>query len=77
MKTLLTLIALTLIFFIGRHLWRQRQRQQQADRKTSTPAQLTVRCAHCGLYLPSQEAISHQGRSYCCPAHRDVGPLDR
>jgi uncharacterized protein len=26
-------------------------------------------CAHCGLYFPAAEAVSADGRDYCCPAH--------
>ena len=26
-------------------------------------------CAHCGLYFPASEAVSADGRDYCCPAH--------
>jgi len=33
-----------------------------------------VRCAHCGVHLPSSEAIQSAGLPYCSPAHRDAGP---
>jgi uncharacterized protein len=26
-------------------------------------------CAHCGMYFPASEAVSADGRDYCCPAH--------
>jgi uncharacterized protein len=26
-------------------------------------------CASCGLYFPASEAVSADGRDYCCPAH--------
>ena len=33
-------------------------------------------CAHCGLYFPASEAVSADGRDYCCPAHvRQPPPL--
>ena len=26
-------------------------------------------CARCGIYFPSSEAVSANGREYCCAAH--------
>lgn len=32
-------------------------------------------CAHCGLHLPRDEAVTDAaGRAYCSPAHRLAGP---
>jgi uncharacterized protein len=33
-----------------------------------------VACAHCGLHVPTAEAVERDGRSYCSAAHRDLGP---
>lgn len=34
-----------------------------------------VRCSHCGLHLPSSEAVlGLDGKPYCCPMHRAAGP---
>lgn len=30
-----------------------------------------VKCAHCGLHLPSHEAISAGNQSFCSTEHRD------
>jgi uncharacterized protein len=30
-----------------------------------------VRCAHCGTYVPQDEAVQAGDRYYCCSAHRD------
>lgn len=30
-----------------------------------------VACHKCGLHIPQQEAIEHNGHYYCCRAHRD------
>jgi uncharacterized protein len=32
-------------------------------------------CAHCGVYFPASEAVSADGRDYCCPAHLRLPPL--
>lgn len=31
-----------------------------------------VQCAHCGVHVPSSEALVVRGQSYCCPEHRDA-----
>ena len=47
--------------------------------KPSAPAagadngpQPMVRCAHCGLHLPQNEAIDSANAVYCSQAHRDL-----
>ena len=32
-------------------------------------AERMVRCAHCGIYIPSSEAIQYRGKDYCCEEH--------
>lgn len=68
MKTLLTLAALGLLFWIVRQQWR---RLKASRPPPPTPVQRMVPCARCGLYLPQDEAIAQGGLSYCCPEHRD------
>ncbi|MEA5097233.1 MAG: PP0621 family protein [Burkholderiaceae bacterium] len=36
----------------------------------STGAELMVRCAHCGVYVPVSEAVKDRGAEYCCEEHR-------
>jgi uncharacterized protein len=33
-----------------------------------------IRCRHCGLYLPGNEAVRQGDSSYCSIEHRDAGP---
>ena len=37
-------------------------------------AQETVRCAHCGLFVPKTEALSGGGAFFCSDSHRRAGP---
>ena len=37
-----------------------------------TGPQPMVRCAHCGLHLPQNEAIASANAVYCGQAHRDL-----
>ena len=36
-----------------------------------------VRCDHCGLFVPRDEAIEEGGRHYCSEAHRLADGRDR
>lgn len=29
-------------------------------------------CAHCGTYIPEQDAIRDGDKNFCCTAHRDA-----
>ena len=35
-----------------------------------------VRCAHCGVHLPINDAVVDRGNAYCSEAHRLAGPSD-
>ncbi len=37
-------------------------------------AQPLVPCAHCGVYVPVDEAVREGELSYCCDEHRRLGP---
>lgn len=45
--------------------------QPQSNRQfDSNGAELMLRCDHCGIYIPSSEAIQQGERAYCCEDHR-------
>lgn len=37
--------------------------------RAEPPPEKMTSCAHCGLFFPASEAVSADGRDYCCPAH--------
>lgn len=43
----------------------------RAVRKPSAEVAME-RCAYCGMHVPEKEAVHKDGRSYCCPEHRDA-----
>jgi uncharacterized protein len=43
-------------------------------RREAEPERM-AHCAHCGVYFPASEAVSADGRDYCCPAHVRQPPL--
>ncbi|MBW6495363.1 MAG: hypothetical protein K0B16_12575 [Burkholderiaceae bacterium] len=45
------------------------QRGAAAGGKTS---EAMLQCAHCGVHVPSSEALFSGTRAYCCSAHRDA-----
>lgn len=36
-----------------------------------------VKCAHCGIHIPADEALCRNEICYCSPEHRDAGPDGR
>ncbi len=45
-------------------------KDEDFSNKASTQGEDMVRCAQCGVHLPTQEAIFANGKYYCCDAHR-------
>ncbi|MSQ64774.1 MAG: hypothetical protein EXR37_00220 [Limnohabitans sp.] len=53
--------------------WIKLSRPATPADKTSTATdgpQNMVRCAHCGLHLPDNEAVLSRNTAYCSEAHR-------
>ena len=42
--------------------------------KANPGSELMVRCAHCGIQLPTDEAVRRKGYNYCGLAHSLRGP---
>ena len=75
-KLLFWVLVLVAIFGIARFTSLV-QRRQDFARKASEQRALEqteiVQCAHCGVYVPGDEAVRQGGRTYCSPEHRDAG----
>lgn len=69
LRTLIILIAVVLIVIAVRGLWRS---SRPAGRRGQPSAHM-VQCAHCGVYVPEQEALASGGRFYCSEAHLKAG----
>jgi uncharacterized protein len=72
LRTLLVIIAVVAIVWIVRFMARNGRRQVDTD--APKPVQQVVRCAHCGVHVPVDEAVSGGGEWYCSKAHRALGP---
>lgn len=77
MKYLLVLIAVAVLVWMLTARQRSRPKapdQRKPGRKTAqAPAMLA--CAHCGVLLPPDEALTDAaGEAFCSEAHRLAGP---
>lgn len=80
MKYLLVLGVVLFAVWLWRHNRAADARAQAEERARRTPPSSPapapvlvadmVACAHCGLHVPTGEAIAHQGAFYCSDAHR-------
>ena len=78
MKYLVLIAVLAVVYM----LWRQKRLDGPASRAGSGPApaqtpasqpQEMIRCNHCGLHLPREDALTGAGgRLFCSPQHRDL-----
>ncbi|MFZ2288260.1 MAG: PP0621 family protein [Halopseudomonas yangmingensis] len=71
---LIRLVLLLLLVFAAITLWKRFklwQQQRNTSQDSEQPA-LMVRCAHCRVHLPADQAFPGNGRHYCCPEHRDA-----
>ncbi|MPQ71323.1 MULTISPECIES: PP0621 family protein [unclassified Pseudomonas] len=58
--------------------WRKFNRPTAPNRPADTlEAAPMVRCAHCGVHLPRDRALSLQQDWYCSQAHLEQGPGPR
>ena len=67
---LLGVVLWLLITIIRWFIWRRREERRA---KQSRSAMNMVSCDNCGIHLPQSEAISHEGRYYCCKEHARPG----
>lgn len=71
MTRILIVIGLTIAI-----VWWLRKGRSPHTPKTRTPPapQALLRCAHCGVMVPADEAFRDpQNRAYCSPAHLTQG----
>lgn len=71
-------LLVTLIVIIAIGIWRNNRRKTAAPPakkpRLRQPEDM-VTCAHCGVHLPSSDAITSPDRThYCSTEHRHLGP---
>lgn len=73
---LIRLIVIGLIIWLLYRMFHRmlsKPRPQEKVQRKSSPKDM-VKCAHCGMHIPADEALHSEGRDYCSPEHRDAGP---
>ncbi len=66
MRFLLLIIAIGAGFWIIKRLLSSRNNTQINNDK---PPMKMVRCEHCKVHVPAQQAIQKDGAFFCCEAH--------
>jgi len=65
LRSLVILIAVALVIYAARRLWKSSRPAVKRGQKSAR----MVQCAHCGVYIPEQEALPRGGRFYCSADH--------
>jgi uncharacterized protein len=73
-KLLIFLLILLGIYLFRRALVRPPAPPQgrESARPDVPPVERMIECAQCGLHVPESEAVSGEGLSFCCEAHRQA-----
>ena len=72
MKYLLVLLVVGVAFYI----WRTNRQAERHEKATPPPAPASrepaqmLACAHCGVHLPTAEAVQGRHGAYCGHEHR-------
>ena len=69
---------LILVVVVGVLWWMLRRPRVTSKKAEATREPATfVACAHCGVHLPSGDAVRDGEHHYCSDTHRIAGPRDR
>lgn len=73
---LIRLIVIGLIIWLLYRMFVRVLQKPTAQSKEPTKgiARDMVKCAHCGIHIPADEALCREEKCYCSPEHRDAGP---
>ncbi len=69
LRLIVIAIAIWLLVRVGRKLLNPPPPPPQPSKQTF---EQVVKCAHCGLHIPQNQAINEDNRWYCSPQHRDA-----
>ncbi len=72
LKILLLIGIVALIIHKIRQIGRGDSKSVSSNKQNAIDNSMTA-CAVCGTYIPTSEALSANGKSYCSAEHRDQG----
>jgi uncharacterized protein len=70
---LIRLLTFLLILWVLWFMYRNYQtRQQRKNQSRRIAAGRIVKCRHCEVHLPQQQALAHGNDWFCSPAHKQA-----
>jgi uncharacterized protein len=71
-------LLIVLVVVVGLLWWLLARPRKASVRsgKPAAPVVTFVACAHCGVHVPTSDAVMDGARAYCSEAHRKAGPHD-
>ncbi len=72
MKFLLLFFIFMVLLWQWRHAREQKVNQTKRKNAPTADAVVMVPCAHCGMHLPSNDALKGAQGLYCSAAHRQA-----
>ncbi len=72
MKYVVVLLVIGVVLWLA--LRARAARVRSVRRSRPQPMRPMVRCAHCGVHLPQDEALPAERLFFCSEAHRALGP---
>ncbi len=79
MTGLVRIIILGMLIALARNLFlrfQQNRLKQTVKKQSKTEKNIeskkTLRCDHCGVYIPANEALRDGEKNYCCPEHQEL-----
>lgn len=73
MKFVVLIFAVLALAWMLRGVGRRRVRPPERDAPAKAPeVQAMLACAHCGILVPSSEALPGRGGVFCSKAHREA-----
>lgn len=67
------LVVLLVMRLLARHSAASKSRAQSTPRKGRKRFEAMVQCAHCGVHLPSSDAVHSHGNTWCSHEHARLG----
>ena len=67
--TLIRILLIALVVWLLLRMLKNWANQQVAPKKAKPQIETVVRCQHCGLHIPKQEAIQSDNKYYCSQEH--------
>ena len=71
MSRLFLLLAIAAVVYLLIRSYRKNATGENVPGQDEAVAEDMVRCAHCGVHLPSSESIRADGRFFCSAEHRE------